>query len=86
MSKQFNWILSIIFLFTALNIFSQETRKTVLFNDNWKFHKGDIINADKRVFDDSSWRLLELPHDWSIEGPFDSKWASGNGFLPGGIG
>lgn len=86
MSKHIKWVLSIIFLFTALNIFSQETRKTILFNDNWKFHKGDIINADKRVFDDSSWRLLELPHDWSIEGPFDSKWASGNGFLPGGIG
>ena len=28
----------------------------------------------------------DLPHDWSIEGPFSKEWASGTGFLPGGIG
>ncbi|MBC8053484.1 MAG: glycoside hydrolase family 2 protein [Sphingobacteriaceae bacterium] len=70
----------------ALGAYSQETRKTILFNDNWKFHKGEALNAEKPVFDDSKWRQLDLPHDWSIEGPFDSKWASGTGFLPGGIG
>ncbi len=56
------------------------------FNFNWKFIKGDHPGAEKSVFDDSGWRMLDLPHDWSIEGPFSKEWASGTGFLPAGIG
>ena len=37
-------------------------------------------------FDDSAWRKIDLPHDWSVEEPFDQKFASGTGYLPGGIG
>jgi len=58
----------------------------VLFNDGWLFAKSDIAGAEAPAFDDSSWRKLDLPHDWSIEGPFDSKWASGTACLPAGIG
>jgi len=58
----------------------------VLFNDNWKFYKGDIANADKTSFDDKGWRAVNLPHDWSIEGPFDEQWASATAYLPAGIG
>ena len=65
---------------------STNARQTILFNNNWKFHKGDTQDADKENFDDKSWRQLDLPHDWSIEGPFDQQWASGTGYLPGGIG
>ncbi len=28
-------------------------------------------SATTVAFDDSSWRQLDLPHDWAIEGPFD---------------
>jgi beta-galactosidase len=38
------------------------------------------------AFDDSGWRRLKLPHDWSIEGPFGPEYASGNGYAPGGLG
>jgi beta-galactosidase/beta-glucuronidase len=48
--------------------------------------KGDDINAYLFNFPDDCWHNLDLPHDWSIEGPFDPKWASGTGYLPGGIG
>jgi beta-galactosidase len=58
----------------------------VLFNDGWLFAKGDIAGAEAPGFDDRSWRSLDLPHDWSIEGPFDSKWASCTAFLPAGVG
>lgn len=34
---------------------------------------------------DAGWRQVDLPHDWSIEGPYSQKNASGTGFLPGGI-
>jgi len=37
-------------------------------------------------FVDAGWREVDLPHDWSIEGPYSPKNASGTAFLPGGIG
>lgn len=52
----------------------------------WKFHKGDISGAEKGSFDDGQWRDVTVPHDWSIEGPYSREWASGTGYLPGGIG
>ena len=58
------------------------------FDADWRFLKGDDVAADKREFDDSSWRRVDVPHDWSIEGPFDAKNQTGGagGFLPAGIG
>jgi beta-galactosidase/beta-glucuronidase len=57
-----------------------------LFNDGWKFHKGDIPNGEQTSDDTATWRNVLLPHDWSIEGPFSDAWASATGYLPGGIG
>jgi beta-galactosidase len=58
------------------------------FNDGWKFHLGDVTGAQQTTFDDSSWRSLALPHDWSAELPFNksSKAGSGGGLLDGGVG
>ena len=61
-------------------------RQTSLFNGGWRFHLGEAPGADAPAFDDSEWRPVILPHDWSIEGPFDAEWASATGFLPGGVG
>ena len=54
----------------------------------WQFHLGDAKGAEAPGFDGSSWRTLDLPHDWSIELPYDPKMPNGNsvGYLPGGIG
>ena len=40
------------------------------------------------AFDDQSWRSLQLPHDWAIEGDFseDNPSGTGGGALPGGVG
>lgn len=57
-----------------------------LFNDSWKFHYGDDVSAKKVDFNDSGWRKLDLPHDWSVEMPASPYLASCTGFLPGGIG
>ena len=59
--------------------------KTMLLNTNWRFHLGDDPAADFMGYDDRSWRLVTLPHDWSVEHPFDLCNASGTGYLPGGI-
>jgi beta-galactosidase len=61
-------------------------RQTSLFNGGWKFHRGDVPGAHAPACDDGGWRPVGLPHDWSIEGPFDQKWASATGYLPGGVG
>jgi beta-galactosidase len=62
--------------------------KTLSFNQAWRFHLGNVANGQDPNLDDSNWRELNLPHDWSIEGEFDEKnpAGTGGGALPGGIG
>jgi beta-galactosidase len=57
------------------------------FDLSWSFHRGDAPGAEKPDFDASAWRALDLPHDFSVEGPFDSKAVVGapGGYLPGDI-
>jgi beta-galactosidase/beta-glucuronidase len=61
-------------------------RTQVLFNNNWKFSKGDLKGAEKPGYDDFRWTNISLPHDWSIEGPYGKDNPSCQGYLPGGIG
>src|SRR6266513_3663017 len=64
-------------------------RRVILdFDPDWKFHLGDVIRGEDVALNDSSWRTLDLPHDWSIEGEFSEKnpAGAGGGALPGGIG
>jgi beta-galactosidase len=58
------------------------------FDAGWLFLKGDAAAASQPEFDDNGWRKLDVPHDWSIEGPFDEKnpTAGAGGFLPAGVG
>ena len=55
------------------------------FDFGWKFLKGDSPGAQQPEFSDSAWRAVDLPHDWSIEGPF-SEQEKAQGSLPTGIG
>jgi len=54
-------------------------------NEDWAFQKGDHPAASNPDYDDSEWRRLHLPHDWSVEGPYSPDLASCTGYLPGGI-
>ena len=58
------------------------------FDNDWLFLKSDATGAEKPAFDDALWRRLDVPHDWSIEGPFakNNPTGKGGGFLPAGIG
>ena len=58
------------------------------FNFGWRFCLGDDASWSSPGFDDSAWRQLRLPHDWSIEGEFSPEHPAGvnGGALPGGIG
>lgn len=55
---------------------------------DWLFHLGGQKGAEAISFDDQSWRSLDLPHDWSIEGEFDLDNPTGwrGGYMPAGIG
>lgn len=72
--------------FFCLLAFNSRARTVVDFDFDWLFSKGDFPSAAMAAFDDSSWRPVNVPHDWSIEGPFSPDFASGTGYVPGGIG
>jgi beta-galactosidase len=66
----------------------------ILIDSGWRFHLGGMKSAEMTDFNDSNWRNIDLPHDWSIENlkgtdsPFDSS-AIGqvnSGFTVGGTG
>ncbi len=79
------------FLITVLAVCagcSAQHRERVSFNDDWLFYLGESAEASEPTFDDSNWRKLNVPHDWSIEQPFSeiAPAGAGGGALPGGIG
>ncbi len=57
------------------------------FDANWHFFKGDPAGAEQPQFNDHAWRILDVPNDWSIAGPFcETNPAGGAGaFLPSGV-
>jgi beta-galactosidase len=87
--SKYLYILIVLFTGSVMNIKAQENvQRKQLFDSNWKFFLGDNPSAKTVGYDDNSWRNLDLPHDWSIEGVFDSNNPMGNdgGYLPAGIG
>ncbi len=62
------------------------SEKNNLFHTGWKFHLGPLPNAYEKDFDDTSWRILDLPHDYSIEQNFTHEVRGEVGHLPGGTG
>ena len=78
-AKNPSWILTVLLCSTLFfscstgksrndQLIVNESGRTVkLFDLSWRFCKGDTLGAEETGFDDSSWRILDLPHDWSIE-------------------
>ena len=56
---------------------------TMRLEENWKFHLGEAEDAWYKGYDDSSWRDVVIPHDWSVEQPFSQEYSSGTGYLAG---
>lgn len=55
---------------------------------DWRFALGEQLGAEAAPFDDTQWRRLDLPHDYSIEGEYRKENPSRGAcaYLPGGIG
>jgi beta-galactosidase len=79
-----SFVLLPVFVATGL----AQSRITSSFDNDWLFCIGDEGGVEKPEYVDSGWRKLNVPHDWSIEGPFDAKnpTAGPGGFLPSGVG
>lgn len=79
--------LFLLFVLFAVKSYARQGRTTVDFDKGWSFHLGDVPGAQDKPAD-KSWRQLNLPHDWSIEGEFskDNPATPEGGALPGGIG
>ncbi|NDV81755.1 DUF4982 domain-containing protein [Bacteroides sp. 51] len=93
--KRNHIIISLLFAIAFISCNETGTSPRIrLLDDNWLFHYGDVANGEQPTLDDSMWRKLSLPHDWTIEdipgtdSPFDSTVINGvaSGFTRGGIG
>ena len=74
-------------LFCADTLFSQVGfGRAEQINQNWTFILGDLENVEINDVDDSRWKAVDLPHDWSIKQQLSPTLASATGYLPGGIG
>ena len=85
--KNTNFILATgLALAMTLSVGAAE-RKTSI-NDGWTFSLDADSTAVAVGFDDSAWRVVNLPHDWSVEQRFDRNAPAGNdgAYLPTGTG
>lgn len=78
--------LSLFSVFSLSAIPTTQVRQKGSFNNNWKFTLSDNPQFRDSAFSDASWRVLNLPHDWSIEGALDKSIGGSGGFFPIGIG
>jgi beta-galactosidase len=91
MTRFFSCILAVFFL---INHTSAQTNNTINFDEGWRFHRGGMLGGQEPQLNDSKWRQVDLPHDWSIEdipgthSPFSQDAISqvGGGFTSQGTG
>jgi beta-galactosidase len=86
-------IVMTIYISEALQA-QESPRSRESFNLGWKFVKyfnasNESVTTDKEPenlqlpsVNDNSWRSLDLPHDWAIEGPFSDTLENNTGLLP----
>lgn len=76
---------ALLLVFTAAAV---QSRRVTNMDAGWRFHQGDVMDAEAATYDDMDWRKLDVPHDWSIEGDNLRENPGGGsiGFFPTGIG
>lgn len=88
MKKYYLILIGILLLGTCMAENKEAPSPIQKIDFDWQFHLGDIEQGQNPDLNTSSWRTLDLPHDWSIEGKYSQEngtdWQSG--YLPAGIG
>lgn len=80
--------LILLIIFSTVTIYGQPGSRQS-FNEDWQFYLGQAdATVHELAFKGETWRRLSVPHDWSIELPFDkeSPTGTGGGALRGGVG
>jgi len=79
---------ALLILYVSLFALTSSAREKLNFDADWRFILADSVQMSAPDYDDSAWRQLNVPHDWSIEGDFSAAnpAGAGGGALPGGIG
>ena len=78
--RQLTWVVLFAALWMTAFPLKAVEREEILFNFDWKLKLGETANAEKTDFDDSNWRMLDLPHDYQIEMPWNDKANRSRGF------
>lgn len=60
--------------------------RSILFNDNWKFHRGEASKAESEFYDVSNWENIQLPHDYSLTQDYSPTGEAESGYKLGGVG
>ena len=85
MIKAFRLIL--LSLLFSSGVQAEKLQREVDFNFDWKFTLVDSTSLPTELpLNDSQWRDIRLPHDWSVEASFDESLEGATGYLPGGVG
>ena len=79
-------VFAVLFLMLTITSEISAQRDVEKFTTDWKFillkDGQDDNEFYKKDFDDNSWRVLNLPHDWGVEGEFDLNLENNTGLLP----
>jgi len=77
----------IALLLSFATVCQSALRERINIDFDWKFKAGDHPGAEAVDYDDTNWRALDVPHDWSIEGEYREDAPAGGrcGYLPTGI-
>lgn len=65
--------LIIITIIASIAVSFGQTRSVVTLEKGWKFTREDNPESKEKVYDDSQWQSVRIPHDWAIYGPFDKS-------------
>ncbi len=85
-------LFSFFILYSITCLADNPPRRHILMDKDWKFIREDVSGSESMIFDDSKWRNIDLPHDYSIEdlpgkdSPFSPDAITGihGGFTTGG--
>ena len=64
---------------TLVSLNAQSNRIELSLDKEWSFYLGDDSAAIQPSFNDTDWRKLDVPHDWSIEGEYNRLHPTGRG-------
>jgi beta-galactosidase len=90
-------VAALVLAAVSFTAYSAESRTTQSFDAGWKFNRfgpmpdgsttAEPAGLESPALNDTSWRSVNLPHDWGIEGPFRPELPNNTGKLPwAGIG